>query len=514
MRRIVGIWLLLMLLVTGLSLPGCCCGKKEPVKPAPVIVKKPAPVKKAAPATECGLYEVSRTQPCSECAVVKIDKKMPKEVQLNSPFDYTITVTNLTDMMLADVVVTEKLARNFKPSGASPTAKTEAGQLVWVFDSLEPKASKEITVTGQATDTNCLTNCASLTYVIPACASTKVVQSKLQLVKKLPSEVLICDPIPAKFVVSNSGTGAAKNVVITDALPEGLTTSEGKSSMRFNAGTLGPGQSKEFSASLKASKTGKYTNKAVATSAGGAKAQATSTTVVRQPVLAITKTGPKRQYLGRSISYDITVTNKGDAPAANAVIEDTIPAGVTSTKVSSGGTVVGSKAVWRVGTIPVNGSKKVSISYTPSRAGTFSNKATASARCTDTVSASARTGVVGIPAVLLEVIDLIDPVEVGGQTTYVITATNQGSMAGTDIRIVCTLEENQQFVSASGATRGSAEGGTVTFAPLPSLAPKAKAVWRVVVKAVKAGDVRFTVAMNTAQLGRSVDETEATNFYE
>jgi uncharacterized repeat protein (TIGR01451 family) len=120
----------------------------------------------------------------------------------------------------------------------------------------------------------------------------------------------------------------------------------------------------------------------------------------------------------------------------------------------------------------------------------------------------------GIPAVLLEVVDLVDPVPVGGQTTYVITATNQGSMAGTNITIICTLEDNEQYVSSSGATNGTVDGKTVKFAPLPSLAAGAKATWQVVVKAVKAGDVRFTVKMNTGEFERPVDETEATNLYE
>ena len=54
----------------------------------------------------------------------------------------------------------------------------------------------------------------------------------------------------------------------------------------------------------------------------------------------------------------------------------------------------------------------------------------------------------------------------------------------------------------------------VSFAPLARLAPGAKATWRVVVKAVKPGDVRFKVTMNTDQLRRPVEETESTEMYE
>ena len=54
----------------------------------------------------------------------------------------------------------------------------------------------------------------------------------------------------------------------------------------------------------------------------------------------------------------------------------------------------------------------------------------------------------------------------------------------------------------------------MVFQPLATLAPKAKATWRVKVKSVGGGDVRFRVSMTSDQLGRPVEETEATNFYQ
>ena len=72
-----------------------------------------------------------------------------------------------------------------------------------------------------------------------------------------------------------------------------------------------------------------------------------------------------------------------------------------------------------------------------------------------------------------------------------------------------------QYVSSTGPTEGSvsADGKTITFAPLPTLAAKAKADWKVIVKALNSGDVRFKVSMIEDCLGRPVEETEATNFY-
>ncbi len=488
------------------------CKPMVAAAPAPRPAPRPMPAPKAAP-TGCGPYTVTRTYPCGDCGVVRIDKVMPREVSMNAPFTYEIVVTNLTNMMVADVIVTEILDGNLKYSSSSPSAKVVGNELVWVIGELEAGEAKKIQITGAAAAAECIKTCATITYVVPACANVQVVQPALRLVKTAPSEVLLCDPIPVKITVTNTGTGIAQDVKISDILPDGLMTSDGKRSVMLDAGTLSTGQSKSFTMDLKASKTGSYVNKATAMASGGLKAEASTTTVVRQPVLAITKTGPEKLYLGRPAEYKITITNKGNAAATDTVLEDTLPAGVTAVKASDGGKTSGSNVIWDIGTLAAGATRTVSVSCTPTVMGTASNTVRATAVCAEGVSASVRTEVLGIGAVLIEVIDLSDPIEVGNMVTYEVVVTNQGSIPDTNIKIVCTLEENEQYVSSSGATRGTLQDNTVTFAPLPTLAAKAKATWQVNVKAVKAGDVRFTAVMDTDQLTRPVQETEATHIY-
>jgi uncharacterized repeat protein (TIGR01451 family) len=123
------------------------------------------------------------------------------------------------------------------------------------------------------------------------------------------------------------------------------------------------------------------------------------------------------------------------------------------------------------------------------------------------------TKVAGIPAILLEVVDLEDPIEVGNQVTYEIRVTNQGSAVGTNLKWVCTLPESQEFVSGGGPTEVQGEGLTASAAALAALEPKAQVVWRVVVKAISAADARFKVDMTSDQFQRPVEEWEATSQY-
>ncbi|HJX11473.1 MAG TPA: DUF11 domain-containing protein, partial [Candidatus Binatia bacterium] len=304
--------------------------------------------------SEAGSSAVSRTYPWPECGIVRLDKNMPKEVGLNSPFEYTITLTNLTETTLTGIVMTEELSDHFKFTRATPAPDEEdQNKLIWNVSSLGPKASKPFKISGEGTHVDTLKHYTTvITPVIPACASVQIIQPELQLTKTAPGEVLLCDVIPVRYVVTNTGTGSVKDVKITESLPGGLRTTDGKNDLIFDAGTLMAGQSRQFSAELRATKTGKYISTAVATSTTGTRAESPPTaTNVGLPVLSIKKTGMETQYIGRPITYEITLSNNSDVPAKNTILEDIIPSGVTGVQATAGAELSASKLVWQFGTL-------------------------------------------------------------------------------------------------------------------------------------------------------------------
>lgn len=335
---------------------------------------------------------------------------------------------------------------------------------------------------------------------------------ELALEMQCPSEVLICDKIQYTVVVRNIGDGPAMSVRVTDQLPDGLVTTEGKTSVPFTAGTLEPGQAKQASFMVEAKQTGTYVNTAAATADGGLTAEASCTTVVRQPVLVVTKTGPDMRYVGRPLIYEITVRNTGDAPARDTMLVNAVPANTAFVEASDGGRFENGKVTWNMGTIATNAGKKVVLTLRAAARGMVKNMATAVAVCAE-ATGSASTRIEGIPAILLEAIDILDPIEIGTNATYLITVTNQGSADGTNIVVVCILPPEQDYVSAEGPTPATVDGKVVRFAPLRELDPKAKAVYRVVVRGTEAGDVRFKVVLTSDQVVAPVEETESTHIY-
>lgn len=230
------------------------------------------------------------------------------------------------------------------------------------------------------------------------------------------------------------------------------------------------------------------------------------------PLVEISKTCPGLRYLGRDAVSEITVVNKGSGPAINVVVTDTLPSNATFVSADNGGQRQGGSVVWNLGTLDAGKSAVMHVTVRCTQMGTIRNLA----RVTYCAAAEAvcETVVKGIPAILLECEDNPDPVEINTQTTYTITATNQGTQTGTNIVIECTLPPEQEFVEAAGATKATVSGKTIRFAPVPAVAAKGRAVFKVTVRGIKAGDSRFEVNMTSDQLTSPVRETESTNIYE
>lgn len=484
-----------MVVGTGCCMRGKPCGKK----PAPT----PAAAKPCMPVAECG-----------DSGCIKIVKILPPGVSVSKTFDYKILVKNSCGKALADVQVVETLPAGYEFKSAAPTAKSSGNQLTWEIPLLEADATKELIVTGLVKTQGTFQSCATASYKLPACAQFVATMPDVTIAKSATASAGFCDPITLKYVAMNKGTGAASGLVITDTLGDGLTTLTGEKNININVGTLAAGQTRTFTIGVKPTKTGSFGSKAMLKGTDiNVESGSTTTTVVR-PALKITQSAPKMVYLGRDVTFSIKVDNEGDGAADNSIIEATLPAGAKFVSATNGGLAFEGKVVWKLGQLAPKASKTVEFTCAPTTAGTVETSAKALASCSEAVTAAAAADVKGIPAVLLEVVDVSDPIELGQLETYTILVTNQGSAPATNITVKAVLEDTMEYNTSMGATSGSFADKTVTFAPLASLAPKAQAKWVVKVKAIKAGDVRFKVMMKTDQLERDVEETESTTFYE
>jgi len=336
---------------------------------------------------------------------------------------------------------------------------------------------------------------------------------ELKLTLATPAQSDLCSPIPVKITVRNTSGVPATNVRVTGDLPAGWKTETGRTSLDLAGGELKPGTGMEFAVRLLAGTSGQVSPAMKATCAEGAVSETSATIQVRAAALSVSCDAPGEVLLGRPVPVCITVRNQGDRASSVSIVSLPIPAGATATDINEGGASADGIVSWQIHDLQTNEVKKLCAVFKRNEIGVLAFTATAKGDCAQPTLSECTTRIIGIPAILLDAVDLEDPVEVGKDVTYVVKITNQGTAVGTRIRIVCKLPDSQRFMSGSGITTVHGDDRNVTVDPLPSLEPKGVAEWRIVVKALRADDARFKLELTSDQFERPILEEESTHQY-
>ncbi|MEM6822009.1 MAG: hypothetical protein AAF558_08730 [Verrucomicrobiota bacterium] len=447
-------------------------------------------------------------------SVIRLDKIVPKQALANKEFAFQFIITNLTGNELRNVVIIDDVPKGFRVLSSNPQATVANGIAKWVVPSIGPNSKFTINAKGSSPTVGKISSCGSVRYDDYVCATTEIVDPGLKATVSAPAKANLCDTLPLVYTATNVGSVKLTNVFIDGGKTSELVALDGTRGGSMRIGDLMPGESKQIRVNAKATKNGRNDTIIRAVSDQITSQEAKAVTMVESPQLRIGVSSPSSVIQGRSITYEITVSNVGKGTAERVNITSPIPAGTTFLSASNGGTAGAGGITWPAVRLPAGSSTKLQARVRASSTSQVRTDATATTECAQPASAFAQTTVKGVAAILLEVVDNPDPIEVGDTTTYTITVTNQGSATDTNIRVNCAIESALSYVSTAGATTGKASGNIVTFAPLPSLAPKATATWTVRVKGNAASDSRFKVTMNSDQLGaRPVEETEATKIY-
>jgi len=231
------------------------------------------------------------------------------------------------------------------------------------------------------------------------------------------------------------------------------------------------------------------------------------------PVLALTCDASAEVLLRRPAQVCLTLRNVGDEIEPLTTVTLPVPAGATFASATEGGTVVDGRVVWEWRSLAAKSSHQFCAVFDAAQPCTLSYVSAARGSRAPEVQSRCETRVAGVPAVLLEVVDLNDPIKLGENETYEIVVLNQGTATLTNMKLVCLLQESQAFVSGTGTTAVQSQGRTITIEKLPMLNPKETATWRVIVKTLAAGDVRFTTELTCDQFLKAITETEATQQY-
>jgi uncharacterized repeat protein (TIGR01451 family) len=242
--------------------------------------------------------------------------------------------------------------------------------------------------------------------------------------------------------------------------------------VKWNLGNMAPGATNIITLVLKADVAGTWTNVVDVISAEGVTAQASATTLVELPSIAITKTGPDLAGYLNTATYTITVKNPGIYPLTSVVVTDTLPAGMSYVSSTPAGTVVGNVITWNLGNMAPGATNIITLVLKMNQLGIWTNVVDVISAEGVTAQASKTTEVISLVAFETTLKDTLDPIKVGTQTTYVYNITNEGVAPGStayDVSVWFEIPANTTFISASGPVSYTYAAGVVTFANIPEL---------------------------------------------
>jgi len=473
-----------------------------------------------------------------QAPAMTVEFETPDSSGVGQPFTYTLVVRNTGTGAVGTVRVEEETPTGTAFIGAEPAAETtQDSKLAWNLGGMEAGAEKRIKVTVKPADEGEIRSRATVSFSTVVEAKVKITRPKLSISMTAPENLRVGEVVPFKVTVNNVGTGAAAKIPLQARFTEGLKYRNDKGDaidglIETEWTNLPAGQSRTFVLNLVATKPGTQNCVLTCFADGNPPETCKSVVMLVEPQLLAKQTGPARCLVRAEPSYQIELNNPGSAATDAISAWTVIPDGFEFINASDGGvfTPTTKAVMWRLAPLPAGGAKSVSVKLRAVSATDASIRTVVQAGAADTTTApgvaqatakarmlEARCDTAvkseGVPALRFDVVGLEGLVEVGKEAVYEIKVTNPGTGACTNVQLEAELADGTTAAGAAGPTTGRTTGQKIVFDPIPVLAVKGEAIYKVRIKGVAPGDMRFRVKVGCDQVKTPSVKEENTRFY-
>ncbi len=314
----------------------------------------------------------------------------------------------------------------------------------------------------------------SATATVSITVGTPVI-ADLAVFKTGPTNSTAGSNLVYSITVTNLGTFAATNVIVSDTLPAGFTfisATPPNSSLVSNVVSwavfkLAANAKTNFTLTAVSLEGGTFTNFATATSDaydpnptnnnGTATNSQVRTVIAATADVQVFKDGGTNVAAGGTVNYVITATNAGPSTATNVVVKDQLPAGATLQTASGSYTFSNNVVTWSALTLTNGASVNYTIALTAPASGQFTNIALATSPTPDPNLTNnngslnkARVATKVVPSADLIVL-LFGPTNAvqGSNFVYSLILSNAGPSVASNAITSDQLPTNFMFVSAT-----------------------------------------------------------------
>ena len=447
-----------------------------------------------------------------------IEKKAPQEIQVGSVSTWTITVRNEGKTDAAGVQIHDTVPRGTQLVNTYPPAKVSRdGEITWNVGVMPSGTMAVVKLELLPVQEGEIGSVASVTTRSEASAKSKSTRPLLKIETAGNSRILLGEQTELLITVSNPGTGVTRNVVLSETVPPELQF-EGGAELLYQVGDLQPGESKTTKLPLTAVRPGKFANKVIAKSEPGLQVESVLDMEVTAPALELKLSGPSKRFLDKEGTYSLILKNTGTAAAKNVELMASVPVGWKFGSANNFGTFLPEDRLtaWKLEELGPGETAEAEVTLIPAEIGTFSIQCEAAADICQGVSDSRSVSVEGIAALMFQVVDSNDPIQVGEKTTYSVEVVNQGSKHAENVQVVVDVPTGLEVVSSEENVRStvSSNGKQLVFEVIPTLGPKAKKTYRFTLRGAASGDQRVAVKLSSREFPTPIVKEESTRVFE
>jgi uncharacterized repeat protein (TIGR01451 family) len=392
---------------------------------------------------------------------------------------FTVTLTNTGFSDASHVQVRDMLPSGLTLVSATPGQGTYTNG-VWNVGSLANGAQTILTIRARVVSPNPKTNTATISHADQfdpdvgnntASATTTPQRADLVLAKTVDhSRPNVGDIVTFTVTIRNAGPDDATNVIVNDTIPAGLslisaTPSQGSySGGVWTVGTVSPSAAQTLTITAEVISPNPQTNTVFVRHSDQFDPNvinnaALATVRPQRADLAVAKTvNHPAPNVGDTISFVVTLTNKGPDAATDVSVTDLLPAGLNFiSAIPSLGSYDSATGLWTVAKLAAGGRATLTLNAEVISPSAQTNTATITSADqfdpnTNNNSASATQTPQQADLALAKSVSNATP-NVGDTVSFTIQVTNHGPNAATNIRIGDQLPVGLAFVSAT-ATSG------------------------------------------------------------
>jgi len=476
------------------------------------IPKQVTPLKTKAPDVAVGHGATASGAPQGpQKPQLKIEKIAPKNAILGQPMVYRILVRNIGHATAHQVVVKDHIPQGVQLTGTIPQAYLTGRLLSWRLGTLKPNEVRRISVRVVPQTAGEIGSIATVNFISKVAARTTVTAPKLSLSISAPKTIPLGQSVQFHFKITNNGSSEAREVFIRDIIPPELKHAAGPD-LEYKIGTLPAGKTKDIRLTMKAVKSGDAVNRAVVTADGGLKVEATAAVrITDQTRLTVTRTGPRKRYVGQTALYTNRVTNRTDGAVIGIRLVESVPAGMDVIKTTPAGRYDPQhrSVTWSIQRLDAGKSRDLKVTLRALKTGSQESAVAVIALDGSRANVRSLTSVKGLAALRIDVPPVSGPVDVGNPVALRIVAANRGSAPATNVQITVTLSEELVVASVRGPVKSKSSAAKIQFEPIESIAPGKEVVLDVILRSVKPGDARVSVKTRSDQMSRPLVREDA-----